>query len=222
MTAANTHAKDAAGPKLGVTITAEKLAKRFNREWIFRNFDFVFKPGERIAVTGPNGSGKSTLLHVLCGHLPQSQGSLVYADSKVIEADAIFTKISFAAPYMELIDEFTLEEQIRFHFKLKRGRNNLQTSELLQIMQLENAANKFIGNFSSGMKQRVKLALAFYTDSDVIFLDEPATNLDQKAFDWYLNQLRQLPAQSLTIIASNNPAEYPESNKILNIEDFKA
>jgi ABC-type multidrug transport system ATPase subunit len=206
----------------GVTITTAKLAKRFNREWIFRNFNFTFNPGERVAITGPNGSGKSTLLQVLCGHLPQSEGSLLFADSKEIELETIFKRISFAAPYMELIDEFTLEEQIRFHYSMRQPRNKIDATALMQIMYLEKAAGKTLGNFSSGMKQRVKLALAFYTESDIIFLDEPGTNLDQTAFDWYVKQLQLLPPQCLTIIASNNPLEYPQSTKILNITDFKA
>lgn len=221
MIAPDSTAKYAVGQKPGVTITAQKLSKRFNREWIFRNFDFIFSPGERVAITGPNGAGKSTLLQVLSGHIPQSGGSLAYADDKKIEIGDLFRKISFAASYMELIDEFTLLEQIRFHFNMRPGRKDITANELIEIMYLEKASNKFIGNFSSGMKQRVKLALAFYTDSDIIFLDEPGTNLDQMAFDWYLKQLGNLPPHCLTIIASNNPAEYPQSSKILNIGDYK-
>jgi ABC-type multidrug transport system ATPase subunit len=123
---------------------------------------------------------------------------------------------------MDLIDEFTLKEQIDFHFQLKKVRNNLSTAELIELMYLEKSANKLIGNFSSGMKQRVKLGLAFYSKSDIIFLDEPGTNLDRNAFDWYIRELGKVPPQSLVIIASNNPSEYPMTSQMINISDYKS
>lgn len=208
--------------KPGVTITTENLAKRFNREWIFRKFTHTFNPGEVIAVTGPNGAGKSTLLQVLSGYMPPSEGNLDFAQNgSVIDINDSFRHISFAAPYMDLIDEFTLEEQLRFHFKLKPSRNNITISEMMQVMYLEKSATKAIGNFSSGMKQRVKLALAFFTEADIIFLDEPGTNLDKTAFEWYLKQFSILPSNCITFIASNNPEEYRQATKTLNIADFK-
>jgi ABC-type multidrug transport system ATPase subunit len=206
----------------GITITVNELGKRFNREWIFRKLNFCFSPAGIYAITGANGSGKSTLLQVLTGHIPPSSGSIIYQEgNKIIDEDQVFRKISIAAPYIDLIEEFTLLEHLEFHFRLKKIRQNITIADLMQIMYLDNAQNKPIGNFSSGMKQRLKLAIAFYTQAAVLFLDEPGTNLDSNAFDWYLKELAKVPPGGAVFIASNNPAEYPENSKILDIHNFK-
>ena len=203
-------------------ITAEKLGKRFNREWIFRNLDFTFEQGNIYAITGANGSGKSTLLQVLWGQLPQSTGSVTYKLSgKEIQVTDIFKHLSIATPYMDLIDEFTLTEMVRFHFKFKRVRGNHSVEELIQRMELTAARDKLISNFSSGMKQRLKLALAFYSDTQLIFLDEPSTNLDKPSTRWYLDNLLNLPKECLILIASNQEHEYPIDAVKLDIMGFK-
>jgi ABC-type multidrug transport system ATPase subunit len=203
-------------------VTAEKLGKRFNREWIFRNLDFTFEPGNIYAITGPNGSGKSTLLQILWGQLPQSSGSVKYqlADQEILGSD-IFHHLSIATPYMDLIDEFTLIEMVKFHFKFKKVRGNFSADELIKRMDLTHASHKNISNFSSGMRQRLKLALAFYSDSSLVFLDEPSTNLDKKALQWYTENLLSLPKNSLVFIASNQEHEYPANSIKLDIMAFK-
>lgn len=203
-------------------ITTQELGKRFNREWIFRNLTFNFTSGNTYAITGPNGSGKSTLLHVLWGQVPANTGTIRYSeDHKEIAVEQIHQHISIATPYMDLIDEFTLLEQLQFHFKLKKSRDNMSLENMLDRMNLTHAKDKYISNFSSGMKQRLKLALAFFTQANIIFLDEPGTNLDNQAFAWYLKELQSLPASSLVFIASNQPAEYPTASIVLNISDYK-
>lgn len=205
-----------------IDIHVDKLGKKFNREWIFRDLTCSFKARELYAVTGPNGSGKSTLLQVLWGQMPQSRGALKYMSEKnEIAADEIFTHVSIAAPYMELIEEFTLQEQLRFHFSLKRARNEMNMSDMLEKMYLTHAKDKYISNFSSGMKQRVKLALAFFSQADILFLDEPGTNLDSQAFDWYLQQLERLVGNCLIFIASNQASEYPFNAQKIDIMSFK-
>lgn len=205
-----------------LTITVNDLSKRFNREWIFRRLNYQFLTGNTYAITGPNGSGKSTLLQVIWGQMPQSSGTLRYEKNNVeIAVEEIFNHISIATPYMDLIDEFTLKEMLDFHFKLKKVRDGLRMEDLLRMMYLEDSADKQLINFSSGMRQRLKLALAFHTAADVYFLDEPGTNLDSRAFDWYITQLNQLPAHAIVLIASNNPDEYPASAHTVNIMDFK-
>jgi len=207
----------------GISIRADNLGKRFTKEWIFRNFSYEFKQGTTTAITGPNGSGKSTLLQVLTAATPPSIGSIKFHSAGDVEIahEDIFQNITFAAPYMDLIDEFTLTEQLKFHFNLKKMRGSHSVQDLIAIMQLEKSSDKAIGNFSSGMKQRVKLALAFYSQADVVFLDEPGTNLDQQAFKWYIGELEKLPQNVCVIIASNNPAEYPHAQHKIDILNYK-
>lgn len=203
-------------------ITAEKLGKRFNREWIFRNLDFTFEQGNTYAITGANGSGKSTLLQILWGQLPQSTGAVKYElNNKEIPVSEIFQHLSIATPYMDLIDEFTLTEMVRFHFKFKKVRGLHTAEELIKRMDLTHAHDKLISNFSSGMKQRLKLALAFYSDTRLVFLDEPSTNLDKKSTQWYLENLMSLPKECLVFIASNQEHEYPAGSIKLDIMGFK-
>ena len=206
----------------GLTISAENLGKRFNREWVFKSFSHQFTPGNVYAVTGPNGSGKSTLLHVLWGQMPPTSGTLLYStNASEIQADDVYQQVAICAPYMDLIDEFTLQEQINFHFKLKQTHNLFSPDHLLEITYLTAYRDKYIGNFSSGMKQRLKLGLAFYTKANVIFLDEPGTNLDKQAINWYQEQLLKMSPDCTIIIASNNEQEYPGNAKIINLMDYK-
>ncbi|MBX2966038.1 MAG: ABC transporter ATP-binding protein [Cyclobacteriaceae bacterium] len=206
-----------------LSISANNLSKRYNREWIFRNLNYTFEQGKTYAITGPNGSGKSTLMQVLWGQLPMSEGNLAYTlNNQPVDMDEVFKQVSIATPYMELIEEFTLHEQVAFHFKSRPVINGYSLQEVIEIMYLEQAKDKYISNFSSGMKQRLKLGLAFLTDTPALFLDEPGTNLDRQAFDWFTQQLKNMCANRLVCIASNQPEEYPNDAEIINLSDYKA
>jgi ABC-type multidrug transport system ATPase subunit len=204
-----------------ISISTTALSKRFNREWIFKDLNYVFKAGNTYAVTGANGSGKSTLLQILWGQIPPTSGRIQYHQGgSEIDGERIFKSLAIATPYMDLIEEFTLEEQLDFHFSLKESRG-LSVGEMIDVLYLGKAQKKFISNFSSGMRQRVKLGLAFFTKADIVFLDEPGTNLDQQAFNWYRTQLSQLPKDCMVVIASNQPSEYPEDAHKIDIMQFK-
>jgi ABC-type multidrug transport system ATPase subunit len=203
-------------------VVAENLGKRFNQEWIFRNLNYAFEAGNTYAVTGPNGSGKSTLLQLLWGQLPASKGSISYsAATGGIAPEEIFKSLAIAAPYLELIDEFTLDEMVRFHFRFKQTRYGLTPSAVIDQLDLRPASEKRVGNFSSGMRQRLKLGLAFFSECPLLFLDEPTTNLDEPSVAWYWKQFDRLPQDALVIIASNHETEYPKTAKKINILDYK-
>ncbi len=197
-------------------IVAENLGKRFNREWVFRNLNYQFNPGNIYVITGPNGSGKSTLMQVLWGQMLPSSGSVNYEG---IDPTEVFKSVAIATPYMDLIEEFTLTEMINFHFKFKKCRGPI--NQVIEKAELESSMIKPISTFSSGMKQRLKLALAFYSDSALLFLDEPCTNLDKKSTEWYHANLRQVPAESLVFIASNQEIEYPSTASKIDILSYK-
>lgn len=209
-------------PGSSVSIVVEHLGKKFNREWIIRDLSYRFEPGNIFAVTGPNGSGKSTLLQILWGQSPPSSGTIKYSGSMGdIQPEDVYKHIAIATPYLDLVDEFTLAEQLHFHFRLKTPRMGMTETDVLEKIQLSHARNKYISNFSSGMKQRLKLGLAFFSQADIIFLDEPGTNLDQQAFNWYLDQLNALPPTVLTFIASNQTSEYPSNAQKIDIMRYK-
>src|ERR1700743_1711819 len=103
-----------------MTITLQNIGRRFNRDWIFRGVDYTFNSGGSYAILGPNGSGKSTLFQVLNTSLSPSVGTIGYSHGgKEIEVEKVFEHLSLAAPYLELIEEFTLTEMIDLHFKFK-------------------------------------------------------------------------------------------------------
>ncbi len=206
-----------------LTIQVSDLCKRYNREWIFKNLNHTFQPGKTYAITGANGSGKSTLMQVLWGQLPQSSGTLSYSLSgKNIPVEEIFSEVVVAAPYMDLIEELTLAEHLAFHFKLRKPRPGYSIESIIEKLYMTESRDKQIANFSSGMKQRVKLGLAFFTDAQLIFLDEPGTNLDEDAFGWYHENLKNLIQKNVLIfIASNQKNEYPADAEVISLARYK-
>lgn len=204
-------------------IKLNNVGKRYNYEWIFRKVNYEFTSDNNYVILGGNGSGKSTLLQVITGNLMQSEGELNYtlSDSK-IENEKIFNHLSFAAPYLDLFEEFTLAESIEFQAKFKPFYKELDTKKIIELTQLENAKDKQIKVYSSGMKQRVRLALAILSDTPLLLLDEPTSNLDKKAIDWYQNLINNYSKNRLIFVCSNQQEyEYPFCNKQLFIEEYK-
>lgn len=206
-----------------IKITLENIGRRFNRDWIFRGIDYTFNTGESYAILGPNGSGKSTLLQVLNGSLTPSAGTISFfeGDNNPIDIEQVFQHLSLAAPYLELIEEFTLTEMIDFHFKFKSYLPGIDNEAVIALLNMPASKNKMIRYFSSGMKQRLKLALAFCADTPLLMLDEPTSNLDKQGVDWYLSLVQQYAQNRLTIIGSNQEHEYGFCTHQLNITDYK-
>ena len=150
-----------------IQLIADTIGKKYRREWVFRNVSLRLKASSYTFV-GPNGSGKSTLLQLLAGAMPATEGKLVYnLNGKPLEADQWFRQVVLAAPYLELIEELTLSELLAFHETFKSFKNALTPDAVADAMQLGHARNKEIKYFSSGMKQRVKLGLAFFSAAPV-------------------------------------------------------
>ena len=204
-------------------ILLEQVGKRYKFEWIFKKMNYTFESGGRYAILGPNGSGKSTLLRILSGHLTPSKGTINFKlDHKIIASSAVYAHISYAAPYIELVEELTLKEVLSFHRKFKPFILDLTVEGVMDIINLpKTAINKEIRFFSSGMKQRVKLAMSILTKSSLILLDEPTTNLDKQGMDWYVALVEKYAKDSTLIIASNEERDYSFCDKSLNILDYK-
>lgn len=205
-------------------ISLTNVGRRFNANWIFRNITYNFNSSNNYAILGENGSGKSTLLKIISGALSASEGNISYkaSNQQTIGVDGIFRHVAMAAPYLDLIEEFTLKEQLAFHQKLCPFQSGIEISEVLKITQLESHADKEIKKFSSGMKQRVKLALAVLTERPMLLLDEPSANLDAKSIDWYQELLTKYAKNKLVIVCSNNrEEEYFLCKEKLQLWDFK-
>jgi len=209
-------------PAINYRITLENIGRRFNRDWIFRGIDYNFVSGNTYAILGPNGSGKSTFLQILNGSLSPSAGKISYFyQEKVVEVEDVFQQLSLAAPYLELIEEFSMEEMIDFHFKFKPYGTIGRKDEVIDLLALPGAKNKQIKYFSSGMKQRLKLILAFCSDTALLMLDEPTSNLDAQGVDWYLGLVERFAVNRLTVICSNQEHEYSFCRERLDINSYK-
>jgi ABC-type multidrug transport system ATPase subunit len=202
-------------------ITLTDAGKRFNREWIFRHLHYQFSPPNAYAITGPNGSGKSTLLQFIAGALMPSEGKISYAEEHEIPAAAVFQYLSIAAPYLETIEEMTANEFFRFHQTFKSFLPGMTISGILDIIGLSQAADKQIRYYSSGMKQRVRLAQAFFCDTRVLLLDEPTTNLDAPGIELYHRLVQNYCAGKLILVSSNDPQEFSFCNQVIEMEKLK-
>ncbi|SFC01974.1 ABC-type multidrug transport system, ATPase component [Parapedobacter composti] len=203
-------------------IILEGIGRRFNRDWIFRHLDYRFTAGQRYAILGPNGSGKSTLLQVVASSLTPSAGHITYRlAGKAVEPDEMYRYLALAAPYIELIEEFSLREQLRFHFSHKNYLAGFNEQAIIDFLELHAAKDKQLRHFSSGMKQRVKLVLACCADTPLILLDEPTSNLDEPGVNWYLRLVERTAHGRLLIICSNQEREYSFCDHHLYITDYK-
>lgn len=203
-------------------ISVEAVSKRFIRHYVFKAVNLRFSSPQAYALLGANGSGKSTLLRIIAGMQSPTKGSVHYTtDSGDIAPEHIFRHIGFCAPGMELVEEMTLEEMLHFHFQFKKPLQGLTIAQIIEKTGLRAAAKKQIGDYSSGMKQRVKLAQAIFSDTPVLLLDEPCTNLDQQGVEQYRRWMDDHAKHRLVIVASNEWREYEFCRHHIKMEDLK-
>lgn len=196
--------------------------KRFNRDWIFRHLSCTFTAGQSYGIVGPNGSGKSTLLQLLAGSSGPSEGSIEWSiGGKVIDAEKVFRQVSICAPYLEVIEEMTATEFLTFHGGFKKFLEGISVEQMLAITGLQAAAHKQIRYYSSGMKQRVKLAQAVFSDTPLLLLDEPCTNLDETGYALYYELIEKYTAGRLVVVCSNEEKELRFCRQRVNVMDYK-
>ncbi len=204
-------------------IRLENIGKRYHFEWIFKAVNLEFHAGQGYALTGNNGSGKSTLMQLLSGHLSPSKGQIHYSiNREKIEVESVYKHLSYAAPYIEMLEEFTLLEAVDFHCQFKKLL--LDKKAFIKRLDLpKSALKKEIKYFSSGMQQRLKLGLAICSDTSLLLLDEPTITLDQNAVNWYQDLLQEFGYNQnrLTIIASNVAEDFIGCQTQISVLDYK-
>jgi ABC-type multidrug transport system ATPase subunit len=199
-------------------IVVENLGKRYSDIPIITDFTHTFTSAQYNGVAGFNGSGKSTLMKMLAGYLTPSKGSIKYIkDNKEVGRDAIFSHIAFTAPYISIINDFTLKENFLFLKKFKPLVQPTTYDDILQILQWKDTRDKPINHFSSGMKQKANLLLAFLVDSSILLLDEPTSYLDVHAREWYHQMLSMYGSGRTVIIASNEVADFTEETRVVSL-----
>jgi ABC-type multidrug transport system ATPase subunit len=201
-----------------MNITVINAGKRFNRDWIFRNLNLELTTGMHYAITGNNGSGKSTLLQCIAGALYINEGSVNYSENNIdIKEEDKHTYLSICAPYLEVIEEMTALEFLNYHAHFKPFKKGIDPITILNEIGLIKSKDKQIRYYSSGMKQRIKLAQAFFSDTPLLLLDEPCTNLDQKGIDLYNHLIETLCSNRLVLISSNDKTEYQSCTEEIKV-----
>lgn len=186
-------------------IELTSASKKFGRQIIFKDLNYQFNSGESYAVLGGNGSGKSTLLSILYGSHSLSTGDISHQsvqNSKLSPLEAA-QKASFSGPYFELIEELQAIEFLEFYQKFKSFKSGESPKSILERAYLLDSKNKAIKHYSSGMKQRLRLVLALYSNTEIVYLDEPCSNLDQEGVAWYQQLVEDLIKNRTLVIGSN-------------------
>ncbi|MCB0795176.1 MAG: ATP-binding cassette domain-containing protein [Flavobacteriales bacterium] len=189
-------------------ITFQHVGKRFGNELVAQDIDLQIGQGDRLAILGPNGSGKSTLLRLAGGFITPTIGTISYRlNGTAVPPELVYRHMSLAAPYLGLYEDLRLEEAIDLHARFKAFRSGVQAGDVPAIALLEQARHKAIRDLSSGMRQRLKLALAILSDTSLLLLDEPASNLDANGIAWTQELLKEHLDGRTLLIASNRQAE---------------
>ena len=211
-----------------MTISLSDAGKRYNRDWIFRHLTYTFEAGKSYAITGPNGSGKSTLLQAIGGALHLNQGKVEFevgsqgsGVNNPIVPENFYQHVSICAPYLEVVEEMTVREFLEFHSQFKPLLSSITINDIIALVGLEKAVNKQIRYYSSGMKQRVKLAQSIFSDVPVVLLDEPCTNLDAEGIALYQKLISDYCTDRLVVVSSNDEVEFGFCKERLNIMEWK-
>jgi len=190
-------------------ICLNQIAKRYQQNWIFKDLSLDIPSGTSLAILGNNGSGKSSLLRIIAAMQTATKGSITYTHKQQnIDSNLLYKQLSYAAVGMQLIEEFTLSELLSFHFSFKESIHQLTVAEIISILDMKNVQSKLVGDFSSGMKQRVKLAQAIFTEAPLLLLDEPCSNLDKHGIAQYQEWMATYQNNRTIIVASNDSNEY--------------
>ncbi|MEW6337196.1 MAG: ABC transporter ATP-binding protein [Acidobacteriota bacterium] len=192
------------------TVEFEGIGKRFGSRAVLAQVSGVLRPGAVLVVSGPNGSGKSTLLNILAGVLRPSRGAVTYREGGgTVPRRLWFERIGVAAPDMAVYDELTAHENLAFLARLRGLRSTReQAAELLDSLGLPaREHDRAVGTYSSGMRQRVKIAQAVIHAPRVLMLDEPSSNLDAAGHEAVAALVREYRGRAAVVVATNDPRE---------------
>lgn len=195
-------------------ISCSDIAKKYVKEVLFKDFNYTFEQNGKYAILGSNSSGKSTLLKIIGKAISPNMGEIVYSLSQGTES-----LVSFCSPEMHLLDDFTVREMFELHFNFKKAK--LTKEEQWEISGLKSFLDKKYIELSSGLKNKVKLTLALFSDTPALLLDEPCTNFDEVNSKWYNEIIDNYCSSQLIIVASNQEIEYHFCKNHINLRQFK-
>lgn len=167
-------------------LVLEDIYKSFNGDPVVKGLNLTIEPGEFVALLGPSGCGKSTILRMLAGFEQVSSGQMIHGNvcisspqQHVSTEDRNFGMVfqSYALwPHMSVKDNVGYPLKVQ---KINVAERNKRIKEALEIVQLEEYADRLPAQLSGGQRQRVALARSLVTEPDVVLFDEPLANLDR-------------------------------------------
>lgn len=206
-----------------ISLKSHNLLKLYNSTLVWSNISFEHSKGI-LGISGFNGSGKSTLLKCLAQLEPLNKGDIIWYknDVKLSKQDAK-TRMSFMAPYINLYEELSVIENLEFIQKLRtKSSLSVDVLELIQNVQMKEYKDRAFGSLSTGQQQRVKIASLLATDSDILFLDEPGSNLDEEGYKMMFELIStQKELGKLVIIASNEQKEIDFCDQVIHLNKLK-
>ena len=187
----------------------ENLHKRFGDRAVLRNVNARVEHGEALVVTGHNGSGKSTLLTVLAGLLRPDRGRVrILEDGREITRDERRRALALVAPDLTLYPELTALENLEFFARVRGLPVDSRGHEaLLERLGLPGRGRDSVGTYSSGMRVRLKYAVALQADPHVLLLDEPTAMLDTGGVEVVEQIIAEQRRRGLLVLATNDPEE---------------
>ena len=201
-----------------ITLEVSNLRKDFDRRPVFKNLNFALSNSDSLAITGRNGSGKSTLVKVLANTYSQTSGNVSFSiDGKPIERQHFYKYIGFVSPYLNLYDEFTGYENLYFVTNL-RGLNAGLIDKVLKRVGLFERRHDLVKIYSSGMKQRLKIAFAIIHNPLILMLDEPTSNLDAEGIRIVDSIAEEYRNERILIIATNDEHERNLCQNDINLD----
>ena len=205
------------------SLKLDSVTKIFGRRLIFDKLSYSFEAGKVYGISGPNGSGKSTLSKIIAGIITPTSGKIIHKiGNSPLKIEQLHDHIGFVSPYLMLYDEFTALENLE-HFSRIRGTeyNSSRGEELLNRFDIFGRRNDYVKTYSSGMKQRLKFVFAFLHNPELLILDEPTSNLDNKGKEAVYSIIKDETPGKVIIVASNEDADLSRCGEVIYLENFK-
>lgn len=203
------------------SLQVERLSKSYNQHRVFSDLNVSHSEGI-LGISGANGSGKSTLLKCLAFLLRPKSGVISWSkDGEVLTKEAIKPLMGYSAPYINLYDELTLLENLEFLRTVSGLPSEPDTIQsLLNYVEIGHLGEKLFKNLSTGQQQRVKLAASLVRSPEILLLDEPGSNLDDKGHSLVQKITEdQKQAGTFVVIASNDPKEIAICDQVIELHD---
>lgn len=196
-----------------------ELGKRFGRRPIFDNISVEVAQGEVLVVTGPNGSGKSTFLAVVAGLLRPTKGRVRFIEEeREVPLDERRRSLGLVAPDLVLYPELSALENLELLARLRGASpTRAELTSILRRVGLGGREEDHVGEYSSGMRQRVKYAFALMSQPSLMLLDEPTANLDAAGAAVVAEVIAEQRARGVLVLATNEPAETHHADLLLTL-----